>query len=66
MYMDDIKVFAKKRKRIGDPDSNYKNIQPGCRDRIWQSKIYPAINKKWEKRNNWRNRTAELGKHLDA
>ena len=29
MYMDDIKLFSKNEKRIGDSDTNNKNMQPG-------------------------------------
>ena len=35
MYMDDIKIFAKNKKRTGNPDTNNKNIQPGCRNGTW-------------------------------
>ena len=38
MYMDDIKLLAKKKKiwkRIGNYDTINKNIQPGYREGIW-------------------------------
>ena len=35
MYTNDIKVFAKNKKRTGDPDTNNKNMQPVYRNKIW-------------------------------
>ena len=35
MYMDDIKLFAKNEKKIGDPNTNYRNIQSGYKG--WNS-----------------------------
>ena len=32
--MDDIKIFAKKTKRIGNTDTNYQNIHPEYRNGI--------------------------------
>ena len=44
-------------KRTRDPDTNNKNIQPEYRNGIWHWKMCLAHNEKWEKRNNWKNRT---------
>ena len=35
MYMDNIKLFAKKGKKIEDPNIDDKNIELGYRDRNW-------------------------------
>ena len=34
MYIDDIKIFAKIKKRTENPDINNKNLQPGYRNGI--------------------------------
>ena len=43
--IDDIKLFAKNEK-IGDPDTNNKNILTGCRNRIWLRKMCQAHDEK--------------------
>ena len=63
MYMDDIKLFEKKRKRTGDSYADNKNIQPGYKNGIWQWKICQADNENWKKRNSGKNRTTKSGKH---
>ena len=53
MYIDDIKIFAKKiLKRTGEPDTNNKNIYPGYSYEIWHRKMSHTDNKNGEKRNN--------------
>ena len=52
--------------RIGDPDTNNKNIQPEFRNGIWHRKVFHADNEKWEKRRNGRNWTAIAGKDQNA
>ena len=51
MYIDDIKVFAKKKKwkRIGDPDTTNKNMHPANNNGIWQWNMFYTDNKKREK-----------------
>ena len=49
--MDDIKLFAKKCKRIGDYDTDNKNIQPGYRNGIWHRKKCAMIIMKSRKRH---------------
>ena len=49
MYMHDIKLFAKKWKRIRDSNTNNKNIQPGYRNGIWRRKMRQA---NYEKQKN--------------
>ena len=39
LYMDDIKLFAKCKKRIGNSDTNNENIQPGYWNEIWLRKM---------------------------
>ena len=55
-----------KLKRIGFSDTNNKNIQPGYWDGIWHRKMWHAHNKKWEKTNNGRNKTAKSRKNQNA
>ena len=57
MYMDDINLFAKKKKKrtsTWDSDTNNKNIQPGYNNGIWHWKMWHAPNKKWGRRNHER------------
>ena len=44
MYMDDIKMFAKNEKRIGNSNIGSENIQSGHWDGIWQRKMGYAYN----------------------
>ena len=44
-------AVCKKLKRIGVPNINNKNIQPGYRNGIWYRKIYHANNGKRNKNN---------------
>ena len=48
MYMDDIKLFAKKKKneKSGNSNTRSENIQSERRDRIWLGKICHASNEK--------------------
>ena len=51
-----IKLVAKKKKKgIGNSDTNNKNIQPRYRNKIWHQKMCHAHNEKWKKRNDGRN-----------
>ena len=52
IYMDDIKGFARNKKRIGDSNINNKNIQPGYR------------NEKQKNTNKGKNKTAKSRKNL--
>ena len=45
MYMDDIKLFAKKRKRIGSPYVDSENIQSRFRKGIWHRKCIMLLMK---------------------
>ena len=45
MYMDYIKLLAKKEKEFGDPNTGSENIQSGYRYGIWHRKMCHA-NKK--------------------
>ena len=45
MYMVDIKLFAKKRKRIGNPNTNCENIQSRYRNGIWHRKCAMLVMK---------------------
>ena len=44
----------------------YRNIFPGCINGIYFWKMCHVLNEKWEKGNNWRNRTAKLWEHPNA
>ena len=46
MYMDDIKLFAKKWNRIGNFDTRSENIQSGHKDGIWHRKMCHTSNEK--------------------
>ena len=59
MYIDDIKLFAKKWKRIGNSNTRSENMQSGCRDRIWHSKMHYVNNEKWEMTHDRWNRSTK-------
>ena len=61
MYMDDIKLFAKKGKRIGKPNTNCENIQSRYSNGIWYWKIRHASNEKWQTTldGNWTNKSSD-------
>ena len=42
MYMDDIKLFAKKRKQIENSNTGCENIQSGHKDGIWHRENAPC------------------------
>ena len=44
MYRDDVKLFAKNEKRIGNPNPGSENIQSGHKDGIWHRKMCYAKN----------------------
>ena len=50
-------------KRIGDYDTNNKNIQPGYRNGISHRKICHTYKETWGKRNNGTYRTTKRGKY---
>ena len=52
-------AVCKKWKRIGDFDTNNKNIQPGYKNGVWYRKMCHAYKEKWENTNNRRNRTVK-------
>ena len=52
MYMGEVKLFAKMKKKITDSDINNKNKQPGYWNGIWHRKMCHAHNEKWKKTNN--------------
>ena len=60
--MDDIKVFAKNEKRVGNPSTGSGNIQSGYSDRIWPRKMWQADNENWKTTNDGRNRTTKSRK----
>ena len=64
MFMDDIKLFAKKKKNEKDleTDTNNKNIRAGYRHEIWHRKMCSAHKEEWKKTNNGRSRTAKSRK----
>ena len=66
MYMDDIKLFAKNEKELGDSNTNNKNIQTGNRDGIWLRKMCHCDYKKRKKTKNGRNRTAKSRKYQNV
>ena len=49
--------------RIGESDTNNKNIQPGYRNGIWYKKKCYADNENWKKTNNRKNRIDKLRKN---
>ena len=59
MYMDDIKLFAKKWKRTGNAYTRSQNIQSEHRNGIRHRKICNACNEKWQTTYNWRNGTTK-------
>ena len=66
MYIDDIKIFAKKFKRTWKPYRNYKILQARYGNGISTEKMCHAFNRKWRIRNNERNRIAQSGKHQNT
>ena len=70
MYLQDIKVFAKKKKKkktekktktkTGDPETNNKNIQPGYRNGIWHRKTCHVDNEKCDKRFSGRSTESKM------
>ena len=63
MYMNDIKLFEKNEKKIGDSNTNNKNIQSGYWNGILHRKMHQDNNEKLKKTNNRRNRTAKSRKN---
>ena len=59
-------LCKKWKKKTADFHTNNKNIHPEYKNGIWHRKMCHAYNKKWQKRNNCRNRTAKSGKHQNA
>ena len=46
--MDDINLSVKNEKEL-ETHTNNKNIQSGCRNRIWNGKMCHAHNEKWKR-----------------
>ena len=46
--MDGKKVFAQNEKELGDPDTNKRNVEPGCRNGICHWKMSHAHYEKGE------------------
>ena len=66
MYMDCIKQFTKKWKRIGNPNTDSENIQSGCRDGIRHRIMYHAYNEKRKTTNDGGKRTTKSSKNKNA
>ena len=66
MYMDDIKLFYQKLKRIGNSNTRTQNIQSGHRDGIWHRKMRHANIENWETTHNGRSRTTKSNSHQNA
>ena len=62
MNMDNIKLFAKNEKRIGNPDTDSEDIHSGYRAGIWDRKMCHANNEKWKTTNDGRNGTTKSRK----
>ena len=48
MNIDNIKLFAKNKKRIGNPNTGSENIRSGHMDGIWHRKMHDVNNEKWK------------------
>ena len=57
MYMDEIKLFSKIKKRIRNLNTGSEDIQGRYRDGIWHRKMCHANNEKWKATNDGRKRT---------
>ena len=62
MYMNNIKLFAKNAKRIGNPNTGNEDKQTGYRDRIQHSKMYHANNENRKKIIDGKNTTTKSTK----
>ena len=61
--MDDIKLFAKYEKRIGNSYTHSENIQSGYRDGIWHRKMRHANNEKQKTTHDRKKGTAKPRKN---
>ena len=66
MYIEDVKVFRKKGKRTGDPDTNKMNTQLWYRNGSEYWKMYDADNENWEMRINRRKRNVKSRKYKNS
>ena len=58
MYIDDIKLFVKNKKEIGNSNTCSQNIQSGHRDGIWYRKMRHVSNEKQQMTpNRWNGTT---------
>ena len=65
MYLDNIKLFYQKRKRIGNPNTNCENILLRNRNGIWHRKMCHASNEKWQMTHD-RSQTTKSSSHQNA
>ena len=66
--MDDIKLFAKKkkRKRTGNSNTRSQNIQLGYKNGIWHRKMWHDCKEKWQTTYDWRNGTTKSREDLNT
>ena len=62
MYKDDIKLFTKNKKRIGNPITGSENIQSGYRNWIWYRKMCHANYEKRKTTHDEKNRITKSRK----
>ena len=66
MYMDDMKLLGKHKKRIGESETTNRNIKPVNRNVIRYRKGCETHYEKWKKTNNGRNKTSQYRKNQNA
>ena len=66
MYMDDMKLLAKNKKKPGHPNTGSENIQSGSKDGIWHWKMCHAGNKKQETTHDRKNETTKSKKNMNV
>ena len=66
MYIDDIKLFAKKKWRFGKSNTDSDNIQSSYSNGIWNRKMHHASNEKREKTHDRRNRSTKSRKKSEC
>ena len=59
MYRDDIKLFGKKEKRIGNLNTGSEDINSDCRDGIWHGKM---CHEKWKNGKWWKELNYQIKK----
>ena len=65
MYMDDIKLFVKKRKRIGSFNTGSENIQSAHWDGSWHRTMRHANKERQKTTHDDRNQSTESRKKLE-